>query len=336
MRIGQRVLLAASVAALLFAHVPAQAQTTIRLLSAWPPNTSMIQAGESKYIAAVEAASNREIKVVRNGPETVPPFQQLQPLSTGVFHLMYTTPAYHQADTGMGSAIDGLLTTDSKKLRESGMMDWLNAYYRKKFGVVILALFACPPNQFILREPLPADGTLKGRKLRTNAAFEGIVRGLGGSPVGLPPSDVYSAMEKGVIDGTAAPQHAAADYRFYEVGKFMTRPGYGHTTLILMANAAAFDALPEKVRKLLQEEAIRMETYGTEEMIAITAKQNETMEQKGVKVVQFPPEVAAKLPQLFAEGTLAVAKKSDGKAVDEMVEFARQKGALAVGNNATQ
>lgn len=336
MQIGKRTLFAATVATLVSTQMPAQAQTTIRLLSAWPPNTSMIQVGETKFIANIEAAGGKDIKIVRNGPETVPPFQQLQPLSTGVFHLLYTTPAYHQADTGMGGAIDGLLTTDSKKLRESGVMDWLNAYYRKKFGVVILALFACPPNQFILREPLPADGTLKGRKVRTNAAFEGIVRGLGGSPVGLPPSDVYSAMEKGVIDGSAAPQHAAADYKFYEVGKFMTRPGYGHTTLILMANAAAFDALPEKTRKLLQDEAIRMETYGAEEMRAVTAQQNATMEQKGVKVVQFPPEVAAKLPQLFAEGTLAVAKKSDGKAVEEMVEFARQKGALAVPNMATQ
>lgn len=336
MQIYRRTLLGAAVAALLAATAPAGAQTTIRLLSAWPPNTSMIQAGESKFIANVEAASNKEIKFVRNGPETVPPFQQLQPLSTGVFNLLYTTPAYHQADSGMGSAIDGLLTTDPKKVRASGMMDWLNAYYRKKFGVVILALFPCPPNQFILREPLPADGTLKGRKVRTNAAFEGIVRGLGGSPVGLPPSDVYSAMEKGVIDGTAAPQHAAADYKFYEVGKFMTRPGYGHTTLILMANAAAFDALPEKVRKALQDEAVKMEAYGTEEMIAITAQQNATMEQKGVKISQFPQEVAAKLEQLFAEGTAAVAKKSDGKAVEEMIEFARQKGALKVGNSATQ
>lgn len=336
MQFYKRTLLGAAIAALLAGTAPTMAQTSIRLLSAWPPNTSMIQAGETKFIANVEATSNKEIKIVRSGPETVPPFQQLQPLSTGVFQLLYTTPAYHQADSGMGSAIDGLLTTDPKKVRSTGMMDWLNAYYRKKFGVVILALFPCPPNQFIMREALPPDGTLKGRKVRTNAAFEGIVRGLGGSPVGLPPGDIYSAMEKGVIDGTAGPQHAAADYKFYEVGKFMTRPGYGHTTLILMANAAAFDALPEKVRKTLQDEAIKMEAYGTEEMIAITAQQNAIMEQKGVKISQHSPEVAAKLEQLFAEGTAAVAKKSDGKAVEEMIEFARQKGALKVGNSATQ
>ena len=80
---GYKTLLGAALLALYGAVAPAQAQTTIRLLSAWPPNTSMIQVGETKYIAAVEAASNKEIKFVRNGPETVPPFQQLQPLSTG-------------------------------------------------------------------------------------------------------------------------------------------------------------------------------------------------------------------------------------------------------------
>jgi len=41
-----------------------------------------------------------------------------------------------------------------------------------------------------------------------------------------------------------------------------------------------------------------LERYGAEEMIAVTAQQNATMEQKGVKIVQFPPEVASKLPVL--------------------------------------
>src|SRR5262245_30140767 len=90
-----KTLLGSALLALLGALAPAHAETSIRLLSAWPPNTSMIQVGEAKYIAAVEAASNKEIKFVRNGPETVPPFQQLQPLSTGVFQLLYTTPTYH-------------------------------------------------------------------------------------------------------------------------------------------------------------------------------------------------------------------------------------------------
>ena len=92
MRIDNKSCSVRRVSALLSATAPACAQTTMRLLSAWPPNTSMIQVGETKFIANVEAASNKEIKFVRNGPETVPPFQQLQPLSTGVFQLLYTTP----------------------------------------------------------------------------------------------------------------------------------------------------------------------------------------------------------------------------------------------------
>ena len=67
MHMYKRTLLSAAVAALLTATAPAGAQTTIRLLSAWPPNTSMIQAGESKFIANVETASYKEIKFVRNG-----------------------------------------------------------------------------------------------------------------------------------------------------------------------------------------------------------------------------------------------------------------------------
>ena len=330
MKIHRRLLLgAAMAAALVGVSVPAQAETTIRLLSGWPQNTSMIRSGETKYIANVEAASNGAVKIVRNGPEAVPPFQQFQPLSAGVFDLLYTTPSYHQADTGIGAALDGLLTPDTARLREAGVIDWLNDYYRENFGVIILALIPTPSNHLVLREPLNPDGRLEGLKIRTNAAFEGIVRGLGAAPVGLPPNEIYSGLQKGVIDGTAGPQMASADYKLHEVSSYMTRPGFGHATNVLMANADAFDALPEDVRTLLQEEAIRLESSAAEEMIAVAAEQNAIMEANGVQIVEFPPEVAEKLPQLFVEGTTEVARRSDPANVDALIEFARSKDMLA-------
>lgn len=319
----------AAIAALVLVAGPAGAQTSLRLISGWPPNTSMIRTGEAKYIANIEAASDGAITFVRNGPETVPPFEQLQPLSAGVFDLMYSTPAYHQADTGVGAVMDGLLSADPAKLREDGVIAWLDAYYRETFGITLLALVPAPSNQILLREPLGSDGTLAGRKIRSNAAFEGIVRGLGGAPVGLPAPEIYAALQKGVVDGAAIPEHAAADYKLYEVGNYITRPAFGHTTLILMANADAFDALPDDVRTVLQEEAIRMETYTAEAMADAAAEQTATMRANGVEIAQFPEAVAARLPDLFAEGTTAVARKSDPEAVDALLEFARSRDALA-------
>lgn len=322
---------ALGVAGLLVLGQTASADTTIRLLEAWPRNTSMIANVGQKYIAAVEDASKGTIKFQTSGPEVVPPFEQLQPLSAGVFSMMVSTPAYHQAQSGVGAVIDGMLSTDPVALRASGVMDWVTDYYRKKFGLELLALVPMPANQLIMRNPLPEgkDMPLEGLKIRSNAAFEGIVRELGGAPVNLDPSAMYAAMEKGVIDGVAGPQHAAADYKMYEMGKYMTRPGYGHTAIIVMANSASFAALPEEVQATLREQGIALETSGKEAMAVIAEQQNARMKEEGVTETLFSESTSARLEAAFQTGILAVAQKSDMAAVDELVALAKSKDMLA-------
>jgi TRAP-type C4-dicarboxylate transport system substrate-binding protein len=304
--------------------------TTLRLISPWSANLDMVKAAETAYIDAVREASDGAITIVRSGPEVVPPFQQLEPLGSGVFDLMISTPSYHQGDSGVGALIGGVLTADTDKLRRTGVMDWINDYYRNKFGIVVLAIFADPANQFILTRPLAEDGTLSGMKIRSNPIFEGVVRGLGATPVGLPASDIYPSMQKGVIEGTAVPLHAAADFKFYEVGKYMTRPTYGFSTRFLAANAAKFDALPEETQKLLREEALKMEDYAVANMKRIAEEQTAVMLTNGVEIIEFPAEVAQRLEGLFSTGSIEVALKSDPQAVQELIDLAKEKGVLAV------
>lgn len=207
-------------------------------------------------------------------------------------------------------------------------MDFINAYYRANFGVEVLALFAAPQNQFVLRAPLSADGRLDGLKIRTNAAFEGMTRALGGSPVAMAAGDAYAAIERGVIDGAAWPIHAAADYRLYEVANYITRPGFGHTSLVLMVNAARFDALSEAHRTTLREQARILEQQGAAFMDTLAESQTATMLENGVEIVEFPPEISAEIGWNYFEGTLALARNSQPGAVDALVEFARAAGMM--------
>lgn len=318
-----------TVAVAVLGQAPASAESTLRLISAWPETTSMVRIVEDSFIENVDEVSDGAITFTRNGPETVQPFDQLQPLSAGVFDIMFTTPAYHQADTGVGLVMDGLLNPNTALLRESGVFERLDTYYRDRYGLTLLALIPASANQLLLRDPLDETGLLNGRKIRSNAAFEGMVRGLGGAPVGLAPADIYPSLERGVIDGTAVPEHAAADYRFYEVTSYMARPGFGHNSLILMANAASFDALPEEDRRILLEQAEALETSGAQGMANVAKEQTATMQENGVEIIEFPVEVADRLSALFAEGTTAVAMKSDPDGVRAILDFAAQQGALA-------
>lgn len=328
MRIRGAVRLLASLAAVLsLMGSAAPAETTLRLLSAWTPNNPNVPYIEAVFIKNVEAASKGQLKIERRGPEVASPFEQLQPVSAGVFDILFTTPNYHQAQTGVANIFD-TFKPDIDGLRAAGLTPKADEYYRKRYGLSILALHPAPGNHFVLRDGLSADGTLKGLKIRANASFEGVVRALGGTPVNMSPADAYSAMQKGVLDGITFPAFASADYKLYEVGKFMTRPAFGLSNVLFLINVRKLNALPPEMQKIILDEGRKIERIGQAALDKLAVEDEARMKQNGVKVVQFDAALAPKLNVMYNEGILATASKSSPKEVKELWDLAKSKNML--------
>ncbi|MGH6630283.1 MAG: TRAP transporter substrate-binding protein [Burkholderiales bacterium] len=329
MRVGTKALAVSLIGfAAFMLHPRAFAETTLRLISGWAANNPNVPLIEAVFIRNVAEASKGELRIIqRSGPEVVPPFEQLQPVSAGVFDILFTTPGYHQAQTGVAGLFDAF-KGDPDRRRESGLFAWADEYYLKRFGMRILALHPAPGNHFVLREPLGADGTLKGRKIRSNPIFDGVIRALGGTPVSMSPADAFSSMQKGVIDGIAFPAFASADYKLYEVAKYMTRPTFGLTNILFTVNAKKFQSLPVNLQKVLLDEGRRIETLGTKALADYDRTAGETMAKNGVAVSNFDARSAASLPRFYNEGIFNTASKSSPDEVKTLWELARSKNML--------
>jgi TRAP-type transport system periplasmic protein len=314
-------------AALALMSSAVHAETTLRLLSAWTPNNPNVPYIETVFIKNVEAASKGEIKIERRGPEVASPFEQLQPVSAGVLDILFTTPGYHQAQTGVANMFDAF-KPDMEALRAAGLTQKADEYYRKRYGLGILALHPAPGNHFVLKDGLAADGTLKGMKIRANATFEGVVRALGGTPVNMGPADAYSAMQKGVLEGITFPAFASADYKLYEVGKVMTRPLFGLSNVLFLINIRKLESLPPSQQKILLEEGRKIEQIGKAALERVAIDDEARMKQNGVKIVEFGPALAPKLTPMYNEGILATAGKSSPNETKELWELAKAKSLL--------
>jgi TRAP-type transport system periplasmic protein len=177
-----------------------------------------------------------------------------------VFDLMYTAPGYHQAQTGVGVAIAAIPeSSDPELLTSSGIRAWLTDYYRKDFGVFPIAIFSIGETTFVFREPLTGDTKLEGRKIRTNPSYEGIVRALGGAPVSMGPADAYAALQKGTLDGVVWPEIATAEFKLFEVTKYLARPTFGKSHNALFMNAAKFDSLSSDQQKAIIQAGLDLE-----------------------------------------------------------------------------
>lgn len=326
-----RYLNAVALAAILSAvslSFPAQAETKLKALSAWATTLPLVPEVYYKFQAAATKASNGEITFQNVGPEAVTAFEQLEPLSQGVFDIDFQSSAYHQANTGMGVVLQSLIDLDPAKLRSSGMMDWLNDYYRKNFGVIILSAFSTGPTTFVLTSPLTGDTKLSGRKLRTNASYEGIVRSLGGSPVSMSPPDAYAAMQKGMLEGAAWPASFTADFKLYEVAKYMTSPNFSQGCTVVLMNADKFDSLPKTIQDALIQAGKETDLIGTAYSKSQIENQDKIMKEHGVQITEFSPEIAAAIAKLDIDASIEIARRSQPADVDVALAFARDKGAL--------
>jgi TRAP-type C4-dicarboxylate transport system substrate-binding protein len=306
----------------------AQAETQLKALSAWATTLPLVPDVYYEFQENVTKASNGEITFQNVGPETVPPFEQLEPLSQGVFDVVFQSSTYHQAQTGMGVVLQNLIDLHPEKFHGSGMLEWLNDYYRKNFGVVVLSAYSTGPTTFVLTKPLDGDTRLDGRKIRTNASYEGIVRALGGSPVAMSPADAYAAMQKGTLDGVAWPASSTADFKLYEVAKYMTSPDFSQGCNIILMNAAKFDALPKELQDILVEAGRQTDIQGSQYGKEKTESQDAMMKQNGVQITEFSPEIAATIAKLDIAGALEVAHRSKPEDVDAALAVAKEKGLL--------
>lgn len=231
-----------------------------RALSSWDQSYPVRPKLLEVFFKNVEAASKGDMKFVISGPETVPPFEQLQPVSSGVFQVLFTHGAYHIGQTPYLTSAEAL-GGDLKKWREAGVREMIDKHYQK-FGLKLVALGQTPERsalQIILRQPIGPSGDLHGRKLRGTQTFTGVFTYLGASPVVLPASEIYSALEKGVVDGAGWPVLGVLDYRWYEVAKYIIRPTFGMLTYPIFFNLNAWNRLTEQQKKILLDEGRKVE-----------------------------------------------------------------------------
>ena len=76
-----------------------------RFLSSWDKTNPAVPAIAEPFMKGVEAGTKGSIKFIVSGPETVPPFEQLEPVSTGVFQMLFTHAVYHYGTTGIAMGL---------------------------------------------------------------------------------------------------------------------------------------------------------------------------------------------------------------------------------------
>lgn len=312
-------------AAMSFASVSASAKDTLKFLYPW----SKVQEANWKIVQAVaediKKLSGGEMDVKIFNRTVVPPFKQLQPISAGAFDLHYTSTGYHSGVTSIGQLGD-TLKKDPKLRRGSGAFDLVDKHYQRTQNIKVLGWAGTPGFQILLKEPIGPDGGLKGRKIRGNPAYLPLITALGGTMVTLTAPQIYTSLQKNLIDGTAWVQHSQMQRKFYEVVKYMARPTFGTSTQVLVMNLTRFNKLSKKMKDVMIQAGKDFEVSADSIVSSYVGDDLKGMESKGVKITKYGPKYYDHIQQIYNEGVWKRIIKKHGAEAEAIIKLAKAKG----------
>jgi TRAP-type C4-dicarboxylate transport system substrate-binding protein len=298
----------------------------LRFLSSWDKTNPAVPTMAEAFIKGVETGTKGSIKFNISGPETVPAFEQLQPASTGVFQMLFTHAVYHYGTTGIAMGLDAVGGTPEQR-RSSGMYEAIDKGYQK-LGLKFIAAASSATTGYhiVLRAPVGPSGDLTGRKIRGTPSYTNVVSMLGGSSVVLPPGEVYSALEKGVVDGAAWPAAGVLGMRWYEVAKYMLRPGFGYSTYLFLMNLNTWNKLSDAERTVVTAEARKAEQVWHGEYDRMTKEEEGELIKRGMQITEMGAAQKTKLQPAWAEAQWELAEKKSGQEAKDLRALLKSKG----------
>lgn len=299
--------------------------TELKFLSAFAPNFIFNTGCTDNMIKNLEELSGGQFKIKQFGPDVIPTFEQFQPVQSGIFDLSFTHATYHAGTIGVGVGMDATLA-DPVKRRESGLFDFLDKEYNK-LGVKLVSLPPVAPYHFITRNPLKGQSpSLQGLKMRSNPSLQNTILALGGSPVTMAGGEVYTSLQKGVIDGAAWTLVGVKDFKWQEVANYMVRPTFGSISMMITMNLKKYNSLTPEQRKWIDEAGRKTELDSDAFFKKLIDEEMEFLKSKGMKETIMSAEDAKNVEKYWNDGLWKMAQQTSGDAGKKFQELAVQKG----------
>lgn len=297
----------------------------LRMLIAWDDSYAGVDHVAERFARKVDDETKGEVRIILSGPDSIPPFHQVEPVALGIFDLVLTHGSFHLDTTGIGLALDALRERPTT-LRRTGVWDAVDRAYQAK-GLKLLALpIASTGHQIFLREPAGPDCTLAGRHIRAAPVYQQVITELGAIREELPIGEVRGALQDKRIDGVAWSTLGARPYKWHEVSRYLLRPTFGSVTHLLLMNLDTWRQLPPDLQKLLADEGGKLERRAWRRFKKYAADEENQQTVGGMQLSMLCPEQAEKIGTYWAEGVWKVAIDKSGDEARALRDLARKGG----------
>lgn len=291
----------------------AAAEVTLNAVSAFAEGTTFSKNFE-RFIERVNAEGKGVVQInYRGGGEKVMnPFQLADAIRTGVVDLGNLPGAFYTKLMPEADAIKLSQFTIAEE-RKNGAWAYMNEIHKKKVNAYHLARQKdCVPFHLYLTKKIDKPD-LSGLKIRVTPIYRAFFASLGAENIQTKPGDVYTALERGTVDGYGWPTQGVLDLGWHEVTKYRVDPPFYRASVEVLANLDSWNKLEDKQKEVLQSAAAWMESLCAEDE-KINQAEIKRQADAGIQPITFSGDAGKRyLEQAYESGWKAFIETNPGE-----------------------
>src|SRR5947207_685411 len=240
-----------------------------------------------RFIEKVNADGKGKIQInYIGGPKAMPPFEVGNALKGGVVDLANVTGAFY-TNVFVESDAWKLAERPMSELRSNGGFGYMAKLYDEKMNAVFLvrALVNSPFHLYLTKPITKPD--LTGFKLRITPVYREFFTALGATVVQTAPGEVYTALERGVVDGYGWPIGGIFDFGWHEKTKYRVDPGFYTAEVSILVNKSTWDRLTDAQRGLLRKAGEQAEADAVAIFAEENAKDTKRQAEAGIQTIKL-------------------------------------------------
>lgn len=230
---------------------------SIKISSPWPPNHPQHEMVVKPWMKQISELTGGRVKFNLISGEALGKAKDHYEMAVkGIADITLTVPAYTPGRFQLTSVfwLPFMVTT----AEDTSVALWkiYEKYFQNEYGdVKVLWHYVHAPGQiFTRKKPVKDISDLKGMKIRaTNPYVQKSIKVLGASPVSIPVPEVYNALDRGVVDGTAMPFEGIWVFKQHEVVDYVTICDLYTMSFAIVMNKRKWESLPADIKKVIDE-----------------------------------------------------------------------------------
>ena len=299
---------AAALAAAVSLSTAAGAQeTTLRLVSAFAENSTYALRLQ-EWAKEVNANGKGVLQInFIGGPKAIPTFEVGNAVRTGVVDIAMSTGAYY---TNVMPEADFLKLTEMPiaEQRRNGVYEAINKVWNQKGNMQYLGRMVENQPFHLYTNKKIDKPDLTGQKIRITPVYREFFQALNASVVTTPPGEVFTALERGVVDGYGWPIGGIFDLNWHEKTKYRVDPGFYDAEVSLIMNLPAYRKLSDAQRGFLEKQVLALEAKN-DFWVKYAADEIARQQKAGIEVIKFDDATAKAYRAKAYEVAWAAAEK---------------------------